>query len=118
MFSAHLKTLVFIPTNPNGWGLFKDESGEARGQARKYRRTYTWNLRNQLVSSVDANYSTSYVYGQDGQRSNKYTQGSETLYFNKMWTLHTDNGNSVYGGQYAKNVYLGETRIVTKLARA
>ena len=107
-----------VYSTDNGWGLFKDESGEARSQARKYRRTYTWNSRNQLVSSVDANYSTSYVYGQDGQRSNKYTQGSETLYFNKMWTLHTDNGNSVYGGQYAKNVYLGETRIVTKLARA
>ena len=107
-----------VYSTDNGWGLFKDESSEARGQARKYRRTYTWNSRNQLVSSVDSNYSTSYVYGQDGQRSNKYTQGSETLYFNKMWTLHTDNGNSVYGGQYAKNVYLGETRIVTKLARA
>ena len=107
-----------VYSTDNGWGLFKDESGEARGQTHRYRRTYTWNSRNQLVSSVDANYSTSYVYGQDGQRSNKYTQGSETLYFNKMWTLHTDNGNSVYGGQYAKNVYLGETRIVTKLARA
>ena len=107
-----------VYSTDNGWGLFKDESSEGRGQARKYRRTYTWNSRNQLVSSVDSNYSTSYVYGQDGQRSNKYTQGSETLYFNKMWTLHTDNGNSVYGGQYAKNVYLGETRIVTKLARA
>lgn len=55
------------------------------------------------------------LYGQDGQRSNKYTQSSETLYFNKMWTLHTDSGNSVYGGQSAKNIYLGETRIVTKL---
>ncbi len=107
-----------VYSTDNGWGLFKDESSEGRGQTHRYRRTYTWNSRNQLVSSVDANYSTSYVYGQDGQRSNKYTQGSETLYFNKMWTLHTDNGNSVYGGQYAKNVYLGETRIVTKLARA
>ena len=107
-----------VYSTDNGWGLFKDESGEGRGQTHRYRRTYTWNSRNQLVSSVDSNYSTSYVYGQDGQRSNKYTQGSETLYFNKMWTLHTDNGNSVYGGQYAKNVYLGETRIVTKLARA
>ena len=104
-----------VYSTDNGWGLFKDESGEGRGQTHRYRRTYTWNSRNQLVSSVDSNYSTSYVYG---QRSNKYTQGSETLYFNKMWTLHTDNGNSVYGGQYAKNVYLGETRIVTKLARA
>ena len=52
---------------------------------------------------------------QDGQRTNKYTQSSETLYFNKMWTLHTDSGNNVYGGQTAKNIYLGETRIVTKL---
>ncbi len=32
-----------------------------------------------------------------------------------MWTLHTDSGNSLYGGQYAKNIYLGDTRIVTKL---
>ena len=81
----------------------------------RYRRTYTWNERNQLISSVDANYSTAYVYGQDGQRSNKYTGNSETLYFNKMWTHHTDSGNNVYGGQTAKNIYLGETRIVTKL---
>ena len=32
-----------------------------------------------------------------------------------MWTLHTDSGNNVYGGQTSKNIYLGETRIVTKL---
>lgn len=32
-----------------------------------------------------------------------------------MWTLHTDSGNSLYGGQYAKNIYLGDIRIVTKL---
>ena len=67
------------------------------------------------ISSVDSNYNTAYIYGQDGQRSNKYTANSETLYFNKMWTLHTDSGNNVYGGQSAKNIYLGETRIVTKL---
>lgn len=35
-----------------------------------------------------------------------------------MWTLHTDAGNRIHGGQYAKNVYLGETRIVTKLRMA
>ena len=102
-----------------GWGLFKEEdkSGGGNGKANraKYKRTYKWNERNQLVSSVDDNYSTAYVYGQDGQRSNKYTQNSETLYFNKMWTHHTDSGNSVYGGQTAKNIYLGDTRIVTKL---
>ena len=32
-----------------------------------------------------------------------------------MWTLHTDSGNALYGGQYAKNIYLGDIRIVTKL---
>lgn len=97
-----------------GWGLFKEKESYSNGGTR-YKRTYTWNEKNQLISSVDANYSTAYVYGQDGQRSNKYTANSETLYFNKMWTLHTDTGNAVKGGQYAKNIYLGETRIVTKL---
>ena len=99
-----------------GWGLFKEEDGSGDGiKTSKYCRTYTWNKKNQLISSVDANYNTAYVYGQDGQRSNKYTQSSETLYFNKMWTHHIDSGNNVYGGQSAKNIYLGETRIVTKL---
>ena len=100
-----------------GWGLFKedDKGGSGKANRTKYKRTYKWNERNQLVSSVDDNYSTAYIYGQDGQRSNKYTQNSETLYFNKMWTQHTDSGNNVYGGQTAKNIYLGDTRIVTKL---
>ena len=100
-----------------GWGLFKedDKGGSGKANRTKYKRTYKWNERNQLVSSVDDNYSTAYIYGQDGQRSNKYTQNSETLYFNKMWTFHTDSGNNVYGGQTAKNIYLGDTRIVTKL---
>ena len=100
-----------------GWGLFKedDKGGSGKPNRTKYKRTYKWNERNQLISSVDDNYNTAYVYGQDGQRSNKYTQNSETLYFNKMWTHHTDSGNSIYGGQTSKNIYLGETRIVTKL---
>ena len=102
-----------------GWGLLKEKSnGRNTSSAAKYRRTYTWDERNQLISSVDSNYSVSYVYGQDGQRSNKYTDSSETLYFNNMWTLHTDSGNIVDGGQYAKNIYLGDTRIVTKLKGA
>ena len=98
-----------------GWGLFKENNSSNEIKGSRYCRTYTWNERNQLISSVDSNYSTAYVYGQDGQRSNKYTQSSETLYFNKMWALHTDSGNNVYGGQSAKNIYLAETRIVTKL---
>ena len=98
-----------------GWGLFKEDVSNGEIKGTKYCRTYAWNEKNQLISSVDSNYNTAYIYGQDGQRSNKYTGNSETLYFNKMWTLHTDSGNNVYGGQSAKNIYLGETRIVTKL---
>ena len=98
-----------------GWGLFKDDDSNTSIKSKKYSRTYVWNEKNQLISSVDSNYNTAYVYGQDGQRSNKYTGNSETLYFNKMWIHHTDSGNSIYGGQTSKNIYLGETRIVTKL---
>ena len=97
-----------------GWGLYKDSDGK-KTTTRAYSRTYDWNERNQLVGSADANYTTTYVYGQDGQRSNKYTKNSETLYFNRMWTHRTDSALKVYGGQTAKNIYLGETRIVTKL---
>ena len=95
-----------------GWGLFRDKSSSRPSSSDKYRRTYTWNERNQLISSVDSNYTTTYIYGQDGQRSNKYTSGSETLYFNSMWIIRTDPGSP--GGQAVKNVYLGDTRIVTK----
>ena len=99
-----------------GWGLFREK--ESVKNSERYHRTYTWNEKNQLVSTSDARYTVNYVYGQDGQRAAKYTAQSETLYFNKMWTLHTDGGNSHLGGEYAKNVYLGETRIVTKLVSA
>ena len=98
-----------------GWGLFRDDGTDIKGKHIRYKRMYSWNEKNQLVFSEDASHSTSYIYGHDGQRTNKYTRSSETLYFNNMWTLHTDAGNNDYGGQYAKNVYLGETRIVTKL---
>jgi RHS repeat-associated protein len=99
-----------------GWGLFREK--ESVKNSERYHRTYTWNEKNQLVSTSDSRYTVNYVYGQDGQRAAKYTAQSETLYFNKMWTLHTDGGNSHLGGEYAKNVYLGETRIVTKLVSA
>ena len=72
-----------------GWGLLRDT--RANGNRRDhYSRRYGWNSRNQLVSTSDSRYTVNYIYGQDGQRAVKYTAQSETLYFNKMWTLHTD----------------------------
>ena len=96
-----------------GWGLFKDT--KAPVSSGNYKRTYTWDEKNRLIASSDTSYTVSYVYSQDGRRTNKYTSFSETLYFNKMWSSHTDAGNVTEGGQSSKHIYLGETRIVTKL---
>ena len=78
------------------------------------KRTYEWNSRNLLMRSVVPDYDTRYAYGADGNRAAKWTaiQSSETLYFNTMWTWHTDKG--LPDGQYSKHIYLGETRVVTK----
>ncbi|MGI5057523.1 toxin TcdB middle/N-terminal domain-containing protein, partial [Treponema socranskii] len=78
------------------------------------KRRYEWNSRNLLMRSVNSVYDTRYVYSADGNRAAKWTatQSSETLYFNTMWTWHTDTG--LPEGQYSKHIYLGETRVVTK----
>ena len=75
---------------------------------------YEWNSRNLLMRSVNSVYDTRYAYAADGNRAAKWTatNSSETLYFNTMWTWHTDKG--LPDGQYSKHIYLGETRIVTK----
>jgi hypothetical protein len=65
-----------------------------------------------------------YTYGQDGERSGKYSMTAdgghrhETLYFNKMWTWHYDGLLNEFTGRNSKHVYLGESRIVTKISRA
>ncbi|WP_433006654.1 RHS repeat domain-containing protein [Treponema socranskii] len=78
------------------------------------KRRYEWNSRNLLMRSVNSVYDTRYVYAADGNRAAKWTatKSSETLYFNTMWTWHTDKG--LPEGQYSKHIYLGETRVVTK----
>ena len=44
-----------------GWGLFKEDDSSNASLQKRYKRTYTWDEKNQLISSVDSNYSTSYV---------------------------------------------------------
>jgi RHS repeat-associated protein len=43
---------------------------------------------------------------------------SETLYFNKLWTWHYDGLLNDATGRNSKHIYLGESRIVTKISRA
>lgn len=41
---------------------------------------YTWNERNQLISSVDSSYSTVYVYGHDVQRVRSFYKNYKNLH--------------------------------------
>ena len=64
---------------------------------------YTWDERDRLVRSIVGDKHASYVYGEDGQRTNKWTVYEETLYFNRMWTWHDGNANN---DQTAKHIYI------------
>ncbi len=94
-----------------GWGLYQDDKKTSiKGDG--YKRSYVWNERNLMTVSTDNTTTVHYLYGADGQRSNKYTTKSETLYYNTMWSIRSDAN---INAQTGKNIYLGETRIVTKL---
>jgi RHS repeat-associated protein len=111
-----------IYVSGHGWGLTHPDPDA--GIRNLTRRTYTWNERNLLKSSSDGRYNVAYTYGQDGERSGKYSSATsggrptETLYFNKMWAWRYDGMINDSTGRYRKHIYLNESRIVTKIARA
>jgi hypothetical protein len=74
-------------------------------------------------NSVDSQWSVAYTYGQDGERTAKYgvqsaRTVSETLYFNKMWNWHYAQSMEDSAGRNSKHIYLDDTRVVTKIAKA
>jgi RHS repeat-associated protein len=106
----------------NGWGM--NDNGVTIPAPKVWKREYNWNERNLLRTSRDDQHIVEYTYGQDGERSGKYSMTAdggprhETLYFNKMWTWHYDGLLNEFTGRNSKHVYLGESRIVTKISRA
>jgi RHS repeat-associated protein len=106
----------------NGWGM--NDNGVTAPAPKVWKREYAWNERNLLRTSRDDQHIVEYTYGQDGERSGKYSMTAdgghrhETLYFNKMWTWHYDGLLNEFTGRNSKHVYLGESRIVTKISRA
>ncbi|GMO58263.1 MAG: hypothetical protein Ta2G_18350 [Termitinemataceae bacterium] len=109
-------------TSDYGWGLEEDGFGRTDVN-KKSGRTYTWNEKNELSASSDSRYNVNYIYGEGGERTAKVAHSStgttsETLYFNKMYSWHYDGAISDYTGNYSKNIFLGETRILTKVNRA
>jgi YD repeat-containing protein len=76
-----------------------------------YKRTYVWDEENRLKTTIDSQ-TVEYRYDSTGERTNKMSEtGSETLYFNSMWLATEDS----YDFRNSKNIYLGETRIATRL---
>ncbi|MBR4790546.1 MAG: hypothetical protein IK024_06610, partial [Treponema sp.] len=49
----------------------------------------------------------------DGKRTNKYTDITETLYFNSFWSYYIDGSTRSRGGAVSKHIFLGETRLAT-----
>ncbi len=79
-------------------------------ETKEYSRTYIWNEKNQLKSSVENGLVVQYRYGEDGQRAVKSSLNGETLYFNNMWQMST----TAMGMRQTKHIFVGETRIATK----
>jgi hypothetical protein len=106
-----------------GWALDYD-GGKVVEDTGGFRRTYNWNERKLLRETNDSRYNVKYSYGHDGERTGKYSTSvsggseGETLYFNKMWSWRYDGSQIDRVGQNSKHIYLGDTRIVTKILRA
>jgi RHS repeat-associated protein len=103
----------------DAWGI-DSNSGGGGNAGQKYRREYAWDERNRLAVSKDTRYNVQYTYDHGGERTGKYAAGTsgsrnETLYYSKLWTwthsgLWTDSQ-----GRYSKHIFLGESRIATKI---
>ena len=74
-------------------------------------RYYAWDEENRLKRSVEPDLSVDYRYGADGQRAVKYSSQGETLYFDAMWQVTTDQPDL----RRSKHIYLGASRIATRL---
>ena len=92
-----------------GWSRI-DDTGETDST---YMRLYSWDEENRLTGTSDRNYTTSYSYDHEGERTVKYSNLGETLYFDSMWLEADTDGTSKL--RQTKNIYIGETRIASKL---
>jgi RHS repeat-associated protein len=66
------------------------------------------------VKSADERYTVQYRYGEDGERTVKYTEGvrEETVYFNRMWQMRSSGADPQW--LQTKHIFVGETRIASK----
>lgn len=86
--------------NQSGW------TDDGNGQ----RRTIVWDEDNRMQSLADNGHEETYKYNADGTRVIKRGPQGETVYVNPFFTMR----NKEIG---TKNVYVGSTRLVSKLAK-
>ncbi|MCL2791682.1 MAG: hypothetical protein FWD87_01195 [Spirochaetaceae bacterium] len=91
-----------------------DIDGARPQDNRPYERRFRWNERNMMIASEDPRVSVKYVYGHDGQRTNKQVLGGgESIYFNSMWNIRYI---PAYNERFreSKHIFVGQNRLVTK----
>jgi RHS repeat-associated protein len=93
-----------------GWGL--DRSG-GTVESDVYQRTYLWNEENRLIQSQDNNLTVQYRYNADGDRSHKYSDRGESLYFDSLYS--SASTGDIDRMRDSIHIYLGQTRIATRL---
>jgi RHS repeat-associated protein len=106
-----------------GWGLNEPGPGQVAGSQTKPLKEYQWDDKNRMQYSNNGSYNVYYTYGEDGERTGKWATSnaggeSETLYFGRLWSWHYDGMVGDYTGMNSKHVFLGETRIATKVVYA
>jgi RHS repeat-associated protein len=74
-------------------------------------RRFAWDEENRLKSSVDNRIAVNYKYDSSGERTVKYSSSGESLYFSEYYAMNKDYTDY----RTSKNIYLGETRLATRL---
>ena len=87
----------------NNGNVIEERQGGHREET--YRREYTWDEENRLTGTSDSSYTTVYTYDHEGERTVKYSDLGEPLYFDSMW-LEADTEGTLRL-RCTKNIYIG-----------
>lgn len=74
-------------------------------------RSMTWDYENRLVGAQDGQMTVAYTYDADGERRLKVQGTAENVYVDRMYEIDNGSSNPVA----SVHVYLGDTRLVSKL---
>ena len=88
-----------------GWGMRNPHFGEHPGTKQRY---FVWDEENRLIHTAGFGSPTDYLYDYQGNRALKRGEHGETWYIDQYTQIQN-------GHQVEKQVFLGSTRLVTRL---